>query len=333
MTIEKVSTVLVPGAAGPAGINTIKSLKMARFDGSTIATDSNPLAAGFYLASSYQVMPEIVDESTFLEKLVDIVTRHSVQILMPSSGYDIFPYSKYRRVLEDIGAMAVVSDRDRLEICRDKMLTYNTLRGQFNLPFTTLDHNKVSSFPMIAKPRFGKGSRDVITIEDENDLRYVSSKYKEMIYQEFLPGTEYTVDVLCDLERKPIVAVPRKRIQTKAGISMKGKVVRHAELEERCMEIAQTIGITGPCCIQMKESDEGQLKLVEINPRMGGGTIFTAIAGANFPKLIIDMVEGREIAIPRIKEITIVRYFEEIVVEEPKEVEATAAAYAIGHEY
>jgi len=326
MAIEKVSSVLVPGAAGPAGINTIKSLKMAKFDGRIVATDSSSLAAGFFLSSSYHIMPEVVNEKKFIEKLVDVVTKESVQTLMPSSGYDIFPYSKYRRELAEMGVMAVVSDRDKLEICRDKMLTYSTLRGKFNLPFTTLDHSKVSAFPAIAKPRFGKGSRDVIAIEDENDLRYVSSKYREMIYQEFLPGTEYTVDVLCNLDREPIVAVPRMRIQTKAGISMKGKVVRHKELEEECMEIAQTIGITGPCCIQMKESKEDSFKLVEINPRMGGGTIFTAIAGANFPKLIIDMVEGRKIEIPKINEITVVRYLDEIVVEEAKGVEAKPAA-------
>jgi carbamoyl-phosphate synthase large subunit len=63
------------------------------------------------------------------------------------------------------------------------------------------------------------------------------------------------------------------------------------------------------------ESSEGVIKLIEINPRLGGGTIFTALAGANFPAMILDMVVGKEIShLPDVSEITVVRYFEEIVI-------------------
>jgi carbamoyl-phosphate synthase large subunit len=79
------------------------------------------------------------------------------------------------------------------------------------------------------------------------------------------------------------------------------------------MNIAKHVGIRGPCCIQMKESAEGILKIIEINPRFGGGTIFTTLAGANFPAMIIDMINGKDIVKPTVSEITIIRYFEEIV--------------------
>ena len=45
---------------------------------------------------------------------------------------------------------------------------------------------------------------------------------------------------------------------------------------------------------QMKESSGGQLQLVEINSRLGGGTIFPTLAGANFPAMILDMLQGVE---------------------------------------
>jgi carbamoyl-phosphate synthase large subunit len=135
-----------------------------------------------------------------------------------------------------------------------------------------------------------------------------------MIYQDYLDGTEYTIDVLSDLDKNPLLAVPRIRIQTKAGISTKGKIVRHRALEEQCIQIAKVIGIIGPCCIQIKESSDGILSLLEINPRMGGGTIFTTLAGANFPSMILDLIEGNKPVIPTIKEITVLRYYEEIIV-------------------
>ena len=313
--MEKVTCVLVPGAAGPAGINTIKSMKMGGYNGTIIATDSNPLAAGFLLASDYSVLPETSNHQVYADSLLELVTREKVQVLMPSSGYDIYSFSELRKQLEEKGAQPVVSERESLEICRDKLLTYSHLVSDFKdcLPFTTSNPERIPSFPVIAKPRFGKGSRDVIRVDEETDLRYVISKYPDMIFQELLPGEEFTVDVLSDLDKKPILAVPRIRMQTKAGISTRGRIVRNEKLESLCKAIAGSIGISGPSCIQVKTSSDGSPKLVEVNPRMGGGTIFTVLAGANFPKLILDMVEGQEIVMPTVSEITVVRYFNEIV--------------------
>jgi carbamoyl-phosphate synthase large subunit len=311
---SKCDVVLVPGAAAPAGVNTIKSLKMANFSGKVIGTDSDPLAPGAFLADSFSVVPEAKEELLFVDKLFELVKTHRITILMPSSGFDIYPYSKYRKELQEFGACAVVSDTVTLEDCQDKMRTFQKLSSRFKVPFTTTEPDKIPSLPVIAKPRSGKGSRDVIMIKNESDLRFVTEVYHDMIFQQYLPGTEYTVDVLSDLNKVPLFAVPRIRLQTKGGISTKGKIVRDDRIEENCMSIAKTLGIRGPCCIQMKEAEDGEPQLVEVNARLGGGTIFTTLAGANIPALIVDLVNDNKISIPKISEITVIRYFEEIVV-------------------
>jgi carbamoyl-phosphate synthase large subunit len=310
------TVVLVPGVAAPAGINTIKSLKMVKFNGKIVGTDTESLAPGASMVDIFSIMPEAAEEaeSLFIDKLFELVKTHRISVLMPSSGFDIYPYSKHWKELQELGAYAVVSDRDVLEICRDKMRTYQELLPRFKVPFTTTEPDKIPSFPVIAKPRCGKGSRDVIMIENESDLRYVTSKYHDMIFQRYLPGIEYTIDVLSDLNKEPLFAVPRIRLQTKGGISTKGKIVHNQKMEEVCMNIAKSIGIRGPCCIQMKETEDNEPQMVEVNARLGGGTIFTTLAGANIPALILDLVEGKEISVPKISEVTVIRYFEEIVV-------------------
>ena len=312
---QNITSVLVPGAAGPAGVNTIKSLKMARFDGKIIATDSSKLSAGFFMASAYVVMPNIIDEVNYMTKLEQVIHNHSIEVLMPSSGYDIQLYSKYRKQIEELGAKPVVSDMQSMEICYDKMMTFQKLNDKFDMPFTTTDPNKIPEFPIIGKPRREKGGYDMMVIENENDLIQATSKFHDMIFQEYLPGEEYTIDVLSDLNKKPLVAVPRIRLETKGGISTKGKVIHDTQIEQICMNVADFIGIRGPCCIQMKEAKNGRLNLVEVNPRMGGGTIFATLAGVNFPALILDMVQEKEIIKPSFSETTIIRYFEEIIVD------------------
>ncbi|MDR4491258.1 MAG: ATP-grasp domain-containing protein [Candidatus Nitrosocosmicus sp.] len=312
---RKISTVLIPGASAPAGINTIKSLRLAEFRGKILSTDSNNLSAGFFLSDFYEVIPE-AEADDYIEVLLNIIDKYSVEVLMPSSGYDIFPFSEHKSKLKKHGVYPVVSDRKILEICRDKIYTFNHLSKNFELPFTTLNPEEITSFPVIAKPRYGKGSRDVLQVNDKSELQFVSSRYSNMIYQDYLPGDEYTIDVMSDFDGNPIIAVPRIRLQTKSGISTKGKIVMEPQLIEESMKIVRKLRIIGPSCIQMKKDKHGNFRLVEINPRLGGGTIFTTLAGANFPKMIIDLVEGKSITPPKISEITVLRYFEEIVLDE-----------------
>lgn len=313
MSNRKVSTILVPGAAAPAGINAIKSLRMGGFQGKIVATDSSYLSPGFFMCEVNEVIPE-ADDHSFIDRLNEIVEKYGVNLLLPTSGFDIYPYSEFKEQLLKRGAFPVVSDLDSLVTCKDKMLTYERLKSKFDLPFTTTDPTEINSFPVMAKPRYGKGSRDIMRLDNTDDIGYVTSKMKDLIFQEFLPGTEYTIDVLSDLDKKALLAVPRIRIQTKAGISTKGRILKNRKIEEECKQIADFIGIRGPCCIQMKEDVNGVMKLVEINPRMGGGTIFTTLAGANFPMMLMDMVEHKQVKVPEIREITVIRYYEEIVI-------------------
>jgi len=306
--------VLIPGAGGPAGINTIKSLRLSLFKGNIVSTDSNSLSAGFFLSDFYYLIPPY-DDKFFIEKLLKIIKEQNIKVLMPSSGFDIYGYSNNYDLIVEYGAIPIVSRRKVLEICKDKLLSYKFLSNKFPFAFTCEYYEKIDTFPLIAKPRFGKGSTNIIKIEDKLDLEYVLSKFKNMIFQEYLPGTEYSVDVLCDLTEKPIMAIPRIRIDTKAGISVKGKIKRDFMIENLCKKTAETLGIKGPCCIQLKESENGELKIIEINPRFGGGTIFTTLAGANFPAMLLEMVSNNNnLIIPKVSEITVLRYFEEIVI-------------------
>jgi len=292
---------------------------MVKYPVRIVASDSNPISAGFFMSDAHEVLPEI-DSKLYVSRLLDIVEKHKIEILMPSSGYDIYQYSDNKEKLLKLGALPVVSDKKTMERCKDKMQTFNYLSKKFDLPFTTIDYKKTSRFPLIAKPRYGKGSKGIVKIDNEKELKYVQTKRDKdnLIFQEYLPGTEYTIDVLSDLECEPIIAVPRIRLETKAGISTMGKIVKDENISDTCKSIAKCLKIRGPCCIQMKESKEGILKIVEVNPRMGGGTFFTTLAGANFPAMILDMVNGKKPKIPKISEITIVRYFEEIVLENGK---------------
>ena len=43
--------------------------------------------------------------------------------------------------------------------------------------------------------------------------------------------------------------------------------------------------------------------------------MFTTLAGVNIPKLLLDMIAGMEFAPPTVKDIIVLRYYEEVVLD------------------
>lgn len=307
--------VLIPGAGGAAGIGAIKSLKLVHYSGKVIATDLNPLSAGLYLADRGYVVPA-ADDTNFLSSVVEIIHNDDVEVIFPTSGFDILPYSQNKEMLRDLGVTPVISDYDVIESCTDKLKFYSLLKNHFELPFTSSDTSEMDDFPCIIKPIHGKGSRNVFLCRDIHELTRISLKYDGMLVQEYLPGTEYTVDVMSDLDGCALFAIPRERIEVKSGICSKGRIVNDKQLIQISMDLTNHLGLIGPSCVQMKLDSHGLPKILEVNPRMGGATIMATYAGANFPKIIIDLVKGKDIVLPTIREVSVIRYYEEIVLDD-----------------
>ena len=80
------------------------------------------------------------------------------------------------------------------------------------------------------------------------------------------------------------------------------------------MRMCNFLGLKGPVCIQLKEDENGVPKFIEVNPRFGGGTYFTTLAGVNFVEIIIGILENKEILINEPKPIKVIRHFDEIVI-------------------
>jgi len=130
---------------------------------------------------------------------------------------------------------------------------------------------------------------------------------------EFLPGMEYSVDVLCDLVGHPLVAIPRERISIIDGVSSRTRVIRDAEIEKLCLDLAAFLKLKGPSCMQLKRDRGGSLRFQEVNPRLGGSSIASALAGIDLAVLSVELGMGMRLDIPEFREVTILRYFSEVI--------------------
>jgi carbamoyl-phosphate synthase large subunit len=306
--------VLISGAGGSTAVGAIKSLRMAKLDVKITAVDSNPLSAGFHLADNYYVVSPALDKM-FMGEIRKIIEKEKIDLIMPTSGFDILPLSLHRDILSEMGVVCYFSDYPVVKVCDSKYKFYTKIEGKFPLAAFSLHHNVGQDYPVIVKPIYGKGSRDTYICRSEATVIHIMGRHENMLVCEYLPGKEYTIDVLSDLHGRPLCAVPRERIETKAGISSKGKVLKDKKMENLCKSLAKYLGLKGPSCMQMKEDKDGVLKFIEVNPRMGGGTIMTALSGVNIPHLILKLYNEETISEEDLtyEDKTILRYYEEIV--------------------
>lgn len=306
--------ILLSCSGGPAAIGVIKSLRDMNFKGNIITIDSDPLSAGGFLSDSNYVVP-LSDDIKYWEVVAEIIENEKIDLILPTGDMDIVHFSTHKERLETLGIKVYMSDLKTIEICQNKDRFYEECKNLFPLPFTTTNVNDFDfdfdeKHKIIAKPKRGSGSRGIEVFNSYYDVPQNKKRYSDYIFQSYLPGKEYTVDVLCDMDSRPLVSVVRERLQVKAGISVKGKVIRNEYIERICGELCKHLKIKGPVCVQLKESSAGYPKFIEVNPRFGGGTYFSTLAGVNFMELILNKTNY----INKPKEITVVRYFNEIVV-------------------
>ena len=135
-------------------------------------------------------------------------------------------------------------------------------------------------------------------------------KEKSMLVQPFIEGTEYTIDVLADFTGKVVSAVPRKRIEVRAGEVVKSCTVDRPDIAEMAVNITENLNVIGPITLQCIDTGQ-QLYWIEINARFGGGVTLSFAAGVDYPLFIYKMTHGERLQ-PIInqhkKNLTMLRY-------------------------
>jgi carbamoyl-phosphate synthase large subunit len=296
-----------------AAINALKRDDKIRI----ITADANNLAPGLYLSDKSYIIPKFDDESFFPE-IKRIVEKEKIDVIIPALDTILLFFSKAKKKLEGLGVKVLISDEETIVITRDKWKTYEKLMKYVDLPKSFLKPKQVgSTFPLFIKPRGGSGSINTYLVNSAKELNFLYEKVDLPIIQEYLEGDEYTVDCLADKDGNLIICVPRKRIETKAGISTKGKIVKNEKLEKMARTISKHINFEGPFFFQAKEDSSENPKLTEINARISGTMSLSSQSGLNIHSAAIRMAMGEEVKVPKIKTgVYISRYWQDIYIDE-----------------
>lgn len=263
-----------------------------------VAADISNLAPAIYFADKYYLVPKI-GESGYINNIIDICKKEKIKLIVPTIDTELLILSKNKEKIEsETDAKLLVSNYDVITICRDKINTQrffeqNNLGVPRLITKEEIESNKIK-YPVFVKPVDGSSSINTFKAKNLEELIFFSKYVSKAMVQEFVTGTEYTVDVFCDFDSNPITIVPRQRIATRSGEISKGKIVKDRKIIDNIKLLISKLKPIGQVTIQCMK-DGNKINYIEINPRFGGGAPMSIKAGADSCENLYKLLKGEKL--------------------------------------
>ena len=282
-------------------------------------TDIDLTAPALVFCDEQRKVPHMKNPA-YIPSLLDIckaeaIKGKAIDLIIPTIDTDLLVLSENKERFEAVGTRVLISDADKIRICRDKNLTFQFFTKECTLrspkPVTDINDWKNYNFgyPAFIKPKDGSSSINAYKVNNEEELRLYASRIEGYIIQPFIKGCEYTIDISCDWNGKPIYIVPRERLQIRAGEVLKTRIDLDQRLIEENKKLCEHFKPCGPMAVQVireehrKEEEQGEQVsqtatdwFIEINPRFGGGSPLSMKAGAKSPEAILRLLDGERLS-------------------------------------
>lgn len=354
MAAKQPLSILVTGVGGGGhGEQILKALRLAQTPLRIVGGDMSSFASGLQKVDSAYLLPPASDLD-YIDVILEVCRIENVRVLFHGSEPELKLFSKERARLEAAGLFVPINPAHVIEKCMDKVRTCEFLSAngfavpEFRKVRSAADALSFPHYPAILKPSVGGGgSANVYLVQDPGEVevlaRQLLAVYPEFIIQAYVgtPDHEFTVGVLSDMDgnlihsigvRRYILSSLSNRIKVpnrsknsrlgpvlavSSGVSQ-GEIGRFPEVCEPCERIAKALGARGPLNIQCRFVD-GQVYVMEINPRFSGTTSLRAMVGFNEPDLLIRKHVLGEVIEPRFeyREGVIMRGLEETFIQNP----------------
>ena len=287
----------------------------------TLATDASRYAPTLYRAHRSAIVPRYTDPG-YIPALARLVAEHQVDLIMPLTDMD-------HRVLavrsaELAPALVLLPEPEVVECTYDKYLCHlflceNGIASPDTWLPADLPGDDEIDYPVLVKAREGFGSAHIYRAANRAELDFFLGYTKaDSMVQRACRGTEFSIDIFCDLSSRCLNAIPRTMIHSKGGESIKGMTIRDWELIELGKRVGETMRLRGPATVQCFRESDGRLEITDINPRFGGAFALPSAAGAGYPALAMALAAGEHLE-PRLGEfaehVVMTRFFSQIVLE------------------
>ncbi len=265
-------------------------------EGRVLVSDLDPLSPSLFAADGVVDLPEVSDAG-YGAAVAAACGREGVRAVLPLTDLDPVILARARDEIEAAGARVFLPTPEVALGCQDKWGCHLMLEScGLPSPPTWLPADADPAtlpYPVLVKPRLGFAARHIYRCADAAELafflRYTPA---ESVIQRALPGLEFSIDCLGDLEGRALGAVPRRMIQAKGGEQIKGETLDDPQLTALGAATVEALGLAGPSTVQCFRDGGEVLGITDINTRFGGAFPLPQAAGAAYPEAILAIAAG-----------------------------------------
>ena len=314
--------ILVSGASGIVGYGILRSLKRSAkrlgLIGTSIYDDS--VAPGF--CDIFERAPP-TNDAAYIEWLLATIRKHEVDLIVPGIEIDVYKWVEHIPEIERSGAVALLNNKELIQLCKDKWAFYENLSGagmpcaiesSLSMEFDAL--RSKFGLPFLLKPRRGFGSKGIVKVDGADTFSRHQKNIGQILMAQPIIGNddeEFTTSAFCDGRGGFYASMTLKRKLSKDGFTEKAEVVDTDEFIGTISDLCKAFRPIGPTNFQFRKC-EGEIKLLEINPRISSSTSIRAAFGYNESAMAVDyFLEHQAPVQPEIRRGRAVRYTEERV--------------------
>jgi carbamoyl-phosphate synthase large subunit len=272
-------------------------------DGEVWGADNSRYAPAFRYCDKAVLLPEVTSRN-YVDELLAFCLSNKISMLVPLIDPELTVLAAQRQRFFDAGIMAVVSPPETIKISGDKYLTYKFGKERhIDVPETAITLSEAEAllasgrleWPLVIKPRDGSASVNITYCRSEKQLRNVFENCPNPMIQEYIEGDEFGYDLFSNRDFKPISVFCKLKLAMRAGETDKAVSTDNEELIAYGLKIAENLQLFGPADVDVKIGKDGP-KLLEINPRFGGGYPCSHLGGANFPAKLLSLCNGERLS-------------------------------------
>lgn len=256
------------------------SLRKLKLKGNVIGGDLNCKCIGKFFVDISWEMPVL--ENKDIDMFIACCHDLGVKAIIPSRDGELPFFAHNRAKLQKHGITCMISAAQTVETCHDKLSfsRFAIAEGYPAIP-SSLDPKELKCKSYVVKEQFGAGSTSIgLNLTLANAKKWAKG-LQHPIFQPFIKGDEYSVDVYVNLEGKAVGAIARTRDLVVNGESQVTTSVYFPELERECIKLAECLGIYGHAVMQVLIDEDNKPHIIECNARFGGASTLSLAMGLN----------------------------------------------------
>ena len=255
--------------------------------------------------------PKQSDAANFLPFIKEFLRRAPQDLIIPLYNDSAEFLSIHKQEIEkefnttcavpEYATFIQAHDKEKLmELCREHGIPHP--RTTFLSEENMAEAAKYVGFPSLIKPNISSGARGIMLVDNMEELKAkypsIAENFGRCTLQEYIDHTGIYYNVMLYRDRngdvhEPVVIKIMRYFPLKGGTSCYCETIRHDGLVKICQQTLDVLDWHGFADFDIMESKTGELKIIEINPRVPSSIHAAYISGINYPELMVKDAENQ----------------------------------------